>query len=64
MISSILTTMAFLGQIENSVNALKEKAIKEYQEARNLPRKKKKKARTSALLLYNIACWGEDIIKI
>lgn len=37
---------------------LKEKAIKEYRDARKMPRKKKKQAKKSAILLYNIACWN------
>lgn len=41
---------------------LKERARKEYQDSRLLPRKQKKKAKKSAQLLYSIACWGEDIL--
>jgi len=44
-------------------NDLKEKARKEYQEALKMPRKKKKKAKKSAMLLYSIACWGDNILK-
>jgi hypothetical protein len=37
---------------------LKEKAIAEYKAALKMPRKKKKIAKKSALLLYSIACWS------
>ena len=37
---------------------LKQKAIKEYELALLMPRKKKKQAKKSALLLYNIASWN------
>jgi hypothetical protein len=40
---------------------LKEKALNEYKEALKMPRKKKKKAKKNALLLYSIACWGGDL---
>jgi len=56
---------AFSGEfldMQEKNELLKEKAIKEYKEALKMPRKKKKKAKKSALLLYSIACWGEDLI--
>ena len=40
---------------------LKERAFKEYEAALKMPRKKKKKDKKSALILYSIACWGEII---
>lgn len=40
-------------------NKLKQRAIDEYKAALLMPRKKKKRAKKSALMLYSIACWGE-----
>jgi hypothetical protein len=37
---------------------LKQKALEEYKNALKMPRKKKKIAKKSAILLYNIACWN------
>jgi uncharacterized membrane protein YbaN (DUF454 family) len=47
-------------ELQNVSNKLKQKAIDEYKIALEMPRKKKKKAKKSALLLYSIACWGEN----
>jgi hypothetical protein len=55
--------LALMGDYQSSVNNLKEKAREEYQEALKMPRKKKKKAKKSAMLLYSIACWGDNILK-
>jgi len=43
--------------------ALKQKALSEYEAALKMPRKKKKKAKNSAMILYSIACWGEDLLE-
>lgn len=40
---------------------LKQKAIAEYKDSLLMPRKKKKKFKKSALMLYSIACWAENI---
>jgi hypothetical protein len=53
-----------LNQIDESVKGLKDKAIKEYNNALLMPRKKKKQAKKSALLLYSIACHGEKIFNL
>lgn len=37
---------------------LKEKAIEEYKAALKMPRKKKKKAKKSALFLYSVSQWN------
>lgn len=42
---------------------LKLKAIEEYKAALKMPRKKKKQAKKSAMLLYAIACWGQETFK-
>lgn len=47
--------------LRRDTESLKKKAIKEYHLALKMPRKKKKQAKKSALLLYSIACWGESI---
>lgn len=44
-------------------NNLKQKAVDEYVSALKMPRKKKKIAKKSALQLYSIACWGENLLK-
>lgn len=46
--------------LQKSSEGLKQKALDEYKVALKLPRKQKKKAKKSALLLYSIACWGEN----
>lgn len=46
--------------LNSGVNRLKKKAIKEYYEALKMPRKKKKQAKKSALLLYSVACWEPE----
>jgi hypothetical protein len=46
--------------VMNGVNKLEEKAIFEYNQALLMPRKKKKKAKASAILLYNIAQHGKE----
>jgi len=48
--------------VENT-KSLKEKAIEEYKQALLMPRKKKKRAKKSALLLYSIAVHGEKLLK-
>ena len=48
--------------VENT-KSLKEKAIEEYKQALLMPRKKKKIAKKSALLLYSIAVHGEKLLK-
>ena len=42
---------------------LKQKAIDEYVTALKMPRKKKKIAKISAIQLYSIACWVENLLK-
>ena len=53
----------FIGQLREGNNNLKQRAIDEYYAALKMPRKKKKIAKKSAISLYNIACWGEDLTK-
>jgi hypothetical protein len=43
-----------------AVEGLKQKAIDEYRAALKMPRKKKKQAKKSALLLWSIACWEPE----
>ena len=52
-----------LDDLRESTSNLKQKAIDEYYAALKMPRKKKKIAKKSAISLYNIACWGEDLVK-
>ncbi|MGV8961848.1 MAG: hypothetical protein ACOH2V_00435 [Candidatus Saccharimonadaceae bacterium] len=47
-------------QMQKSNAMLKQRALDEYELALKMPRKKKKVAKKSAILLYNIACWGEE----
>jgi hypothetical protein len=53
----LLSATSLFKSLEVKTNKLKEKALKEYEEALKMPRKKKKKAKKSAILLYNIATW-------
>jgi len=50
--------ISLMHDFEQGGNKLKEKALKEYREALKMPRKKKKQAKKSAILLYDIACWN------
>lgn len=52
----------FISEQREISNELKERAVSEYRAALSMPRKKKKQAKKSALLLYSIACWGEDLL--
>lgn len=47
--------LAALNEFADTQNNLKQKAIDEYKKALLMPRKKKKIAKKSALLLYSIA---------
>lgn len=58
-IDLILSTESFLSEHKKMVEALKSRAISEYNAALKMPRKKKKKAKKSAQMLFSIACWGE-----
>jgi hypothetical protein len=58
----IMSFLQCIDDMKESNEELKQKALKEYRDACNLPRKKKKIARKSANLLYSIACWGDDIL--
>ena len=49
----------FSEEMKEKNNELKQRAIDEYNAALLMPRKKKRKAKKSALLLYSIACWAE-----
>lgn len=49
--------MKFIAEQEIIQSELKQRAIDEYNAALKLPRKKKKQAKKSALLLYSIVCW-------
>jgi len=51
-----------ISDLKESTEGLKKKALKEYEVALLMPRKKKKKAKKSAQLLFNIACWGENLL--
>ncbi len=57
----ILEILNIYEPFQNGMNKLKEKAIEEYNQALKMPRKKKKIAKKSAIMLYNIACWGDNI---
>lgn len=59
---SLIAASAVLSTAQQGVNKLKEKAIEEYKLALTMPRKKKKQAKKSALLLLSIACYGEEIL--
>jgi len=62
MINSIIAGLEFMSEHKIITNELKQRAIDEYNKALLMPRKKKKIAKKSALSLYSIACWGEDIL--
>lgn len=49
-------------ELKESSKKLKERAIQEYKTALKMPRKKKKQAKKSAQMLWNIACWDEEIL--
>lgn len=55
----LLYSLSPLVSAMKGANKLEERAIFEYQQALLMPRKKKKKAKTSAILLYNIAQHGK-----
>lgn len=52
-------TLMYSNEMHQKNTELKQRAIDEYKAALLMPRKKKKKAKKSALSLYSIACWGE-----
>ena len=54
------TYLSFSNDVHKGAEKLKEKAIEEYNLALTMPRKKKKIAKKSAILLYSIACWEEE----
>jgi hypothetical protein len=56
----IAQAMSFAEQQHQITKELKQRAINEYNTALKMPRKKKKRAKKSALLNYSIACWGEQ----
>ena len=59
-----IMTTAFHDFLEDHLKMtqeLKEKAIAEYKDSLLMPRKKKKKFKKSALMLYSVACWAENI---
>jgi len=62
MINSIILGLNFISEHNVMIEELKQRAINEYKAALLLPRKKKKRAKKSAQLLYSIACHGENII--
>ena len=53
---------SFLSDIQTQNEKLKQQALDEYKHALTLPRKKKKKAKKSALLLYSIAVHADEIL--
>ena len=53
----------FMYEHKDTTKELKQRAKDEYNAALKMPRKKKKIAKKSAISLYNIACWGEDLVK-
>lgn len=57
------TALMFAEQQRTITEGLKKRALKEYEAALSMPRKKKKQAKKSALLLYSIACHGEDLLR-
>lgn len=54
--------LMFAKEQEAITEGLKQKAMKQYEAALLMPRKKKKVAKKSALLLYSIACHGEELL--
>lgn len=59
MIGSLLMFgMSFMEDIKAGQEKLKQRALEEYALALKMPRKKKKQAKKSALLLYSIACYN------
>ena len=60
MIPHIMFIHNFLEDARIGSEKLKDKARKEYSDALKMPRKKKKKAKKSAILLFNIACWSDN----
>jgi hypothetical protein len=50
----------YRSQMMDMSKELKERAIRDYEKALKMPRKKKKKAKKSALLDYSMACWVDD----
>jgi hypothetical protein len=62
MINAIIQGLEFISENKVITNGLKQRAIDEYKESLLMPRKKKKQAKKSALALYSIACWGENIL--
>jgi hypothetical protein len=60
MIDSFLSMgFGMIADRKRMTEELKERALKEYEAALKMPRKKKKKAKKSALILYSMACWAE-----
>ena len=57
-IYSIYAIKNLYSNFKESREKLKQKAIDEYNAALKMPRKKKKQAKKSALLLYSVACWN------
>lgn len=59
--NTTLSYIGFMKDLETITEELKQKAIEEYKAALKMPRKQKKKAKKSAMLLYSIACWGDNL---
>ena len=57
LLNSIYTLTNTFSASQAGAEKLKQKALDEYKLALLMPRKKKKKAKKSAIMLYNIACW-------
>ena len=56
-LDSIYTLTNTFSASQAGAEKLKQKALDEYKLALLMPRKKKKKAKKSAIMLYNIAYW-------
>lgn len=52
----------YMAEHQNMIEGLKQRALDKYKAALLMPRKKKKVAKKSALLLYSIACHGEELL--
>ena len=63
ILSYVLPFLYQMSEFDEKNKELKERAINEYNAALLMPRKKKKKAKKSALSLYSIACYGEVLFK-
>jgi hypothetical protein len=64
MINAAILGLHYVAEHEQTCSELKQRAINEYNKALTMPRKKKKRAKKEALILYSIALHGEKLFNV